>query len=123
METIEEICFAFITSAIFWLYLKLFFLFYSSAQNDQGENRFGHYGGYAAWPFQAIGIVSVTVAISLVIVGALAPGLYEDFGQGGETSGELQDATEGETEEGKSYTELSDKIASEMTWTPKKRER
>eukprot|EP00979_Chaetoceros_neogracilis_P012240 scaffold3169_cov277-Chaetoceros_neogracile.AAC.2 len=41
-----------------------------------GKSRFGHYGGYTAWPYQILGYGAVIFAFFLFLVGLVVPDVY-----------------------------------------------
>ena len=92
------------------------FLYYS-AKTEEGKTTFGHYGGYPAWPFQALGVLPVVLAICVVLVGAAAPRLYAGFSpstSGGKEEDTVEGGSDEDVEETMNYTELAERTESRI---------
>lgn len=57
--------------------LLVLFLNLAAAQTSSGEALFGHYEGYATYPYQFIGILIVSLTLFLLALGFVAPNLYD----------------------------------------------
>jgi len=56
--------------------LIVVFVLGAVATNSEGESVFGHYGGYVAWPYQILGVLTFCFTAATMLVGAAAPNLY-----------------------------------------------
>ena len=59
--------------------LLILFINLASSDNGAGKPLFGNYSGYVNVPFQMLGILFVCFSFIIVMVGVLAPGLFEPF--------------------------------------------
>jgi len=59
--------------------LLILFINLAVTKNEVGETKFGHYGKYAAWPYQTIGIASVCFAFVIIMVGFSISDLFASF--------------------------------------------
>jgi len=59
--------------------LLILFINLAASKTDGGDSVFGHYGDYAGWPYQTIGIASVAFAFLIIIVGFIQPDLFATF--------------------------------------------
>jgi hypothetical protein len=57
--------------------LLILFINLAQSKNADGESLFGHYEGYVTWPFQVLGILVVAFASLFILVGAIAPVVFE----------------------------------------------
>ena len=64
----------FIPQVILILFINL-----ASSDNGSGKPLFGNYAGYVKVPFQMLGILFVCFSFITVVVGVVAPGLFEPF--------------------------------------------
>ena len=53
--------------------LLILFINLARADNAAGESLFGHYEGYATWPYQVLGILTAAFAFFLFLIGVAAP--------------------------------------------------
>mmetsp|Transcript_2640 Transcript_2640/g.5567 ORF Transcript_2640/g.5567 Transcript_2640/m.5567 type:complete len:704 (-) Transcript_2640:111-2222(-) len=53
--------------------LLICFINLARSDNEDGESLFGHYGGYATWPYQVLGIMCAAFALFLFLIGVAAP--------------------------------------------------
>jgi hypothetical protein len=56
--------------------LILFVNLARSTTGDDGDSLFGNYGGYDQWPYQVLGYLTVIFAGFLMVLGLIAPDLY-----------------------------------------------
>ena len=56
--------------------LMVVFVLGAVAKNPEGVSVFGHYGGYVAWPYQILGVLTFCFTAATILVGAAAPNLY-----------------------------------------------
>lgn len=59
--------------------LLILFINLASSDNGSGKPLFGNYGDYVKVPFQMLGILFVCFSFVTVMVGVIAPGLFEPF--------------------------------------------
>jgi len=59
--------------------LLILFINLAVTKNEDGETKFGNYAGYAAWPYQTIGIASICVAFVVIVAGFFLSDLFYSF--------------------------------------------
>jgi hypothetical protein len=57
--------------------LIILFINLAQAQTEGGVPLMGHYGGYATWPFQVLGIAAFSFTLLVFLIGVFFPNLYE----------------------------------------------
>jgi hypothetical protein len=53
--------------------LLILFINLARAHNDVGQSLFGHYGQFATWPYQVLGMLTAVFAFFLFLIGVAAP--------------------------------------------------
>lgn len=59
--------------------LVIIFVNLARSKNDAGESKFGHYGGYDAWPYQVLGCLSFFLALTVISGAFFVPEWYAKF--------------------------------------------
>lgn len=78
--------------------LILFFLG-CAAKTSTGQSQFGHYSGYAAIPFQLIGILTVAFTLFLILSSVAMPQIYAAFKKQDSPVADKEDTIHGVTPE------------------------
>jgi hypothetical protein len=67
---------AFLMKQIIPHIILILFINLAQSEVEGGKSRFGHYGGYTAWPYQILGYGAVIFAFFLFLVGLVVPDVY-----------------------------------------------